>query len=295
MSEMQGTATLLVQAPASLKQQDVVPTKDHALQAEKSLVIRGFPKIPKYWVNGTSVLTNDGGRSMGRIDPVDVNMDSHSRFIAHTFDQLGGTWRPFVTYGINYLMVSPPGLAPHIEDEEYRLGKEILHRDALWFNPGDYLATSFNDGMDDALSFTIAMVVIPRIPANYTLISTTDDEEELSVQVRSTGFRLQYGSLGINVKPAIPLLNVAPVYVVLSCGLGSATLRVGSKATNMRSGTMHLPNNRLSKLKFTLGKSHQGKASASFSMFDFVLYGETMNSSEVHEVIAKLSSSYGAL
>lgn len=294
MSEMKGTATVLVQAPRKLSEQKVVPARDRSFQPERSLVMRGFPKIPQYWVEGRSVLSCTGGRVTGRPDPTDVEIDVHSRFIAHNFDTLGGTWTPFLTQGVDYLMMSPPGLAPHIEQDEYRIGKEMLIRPCLWFNPGDHLITSFNQGIDDALSFSVVLAISPRTPAPYTIFSTTDDQTRLSVNVTPTGFSLSYGELE-NTHQSVRLLNTTPVYVALTCGPSEARLYVGSKASSLASVALRIPANEVKRMKFMIGKDHRGKAVSSFSLFEMLLVDHTMSKDEVYRKVSALSSIYGAL
>lgn len=290
---MKGTATLFVSAPKSYDDQLVVPARDVAFEAEPSLVMNGHPNIPAMWVHGTSSTSATGVQVTDRSDPQDVEIDTHSRFIANGFDDMGGVWRPFITIGVDYFWVAPPGLAPSTDITEYRLGKELIRRHSLRFNPGDYLVSSFNSGIDDALSFTAIMVLTPFVPTGYTILSTADDQDELSVSV-GNGFTLSYGDLSVSVNLISTLLNRTPVYLAVSSDGTTASMWVGTSTQNLTRRSLRIPSAQVQRMRFMLGKTHSGKAEATMGVYEFLLADHALSSSELTKVISALASTYGA-
>ena len=178
-----------------------------------------------------------------------------------------------------------------MDRHDYRLGKELLDRAALRFTPGDYLYSSFNNGVDDATQFSMTLVISPLVPTGYTVLSTQDDQSEMSVSV-DDGFVLSYG----NVSAKIPMGNrvgTTPVYLVLTNDGTSASLWVGTSAQNMVSRTIRMPEAQVQRMRFYLGKTHSGKATASMLLMDLLLHDEALDKSGVYQTVADLATTYG--
>ena len=295
MSEMAGTAVIRVSSPARYEDSQVVPARDRSFVTEPFLVMGGFPKVPRFWLNGRSVCTADGSYVSRRDEPVDLEMDVHSRFIAHTFEDLSGVWRPWITHGVDYLWLSPSGLQPQLDRHTYRLGRELIDRAALRFVPGDYLYSSFNSGIDDALAFSMTMVISPLVPDGYTVISTKDDESEMSVSVDG-GFRLNYGSLSARIPLGNRMaLGATPVFLVMTNDGATATMWVGTSAASMRSVSINMPTAQVQRMNFYVGKTHSGKATASMLVMDMLLHDKALTGAEVYRTVAELATSYGQI
>lgn len=293
MSEMAGTAVIRVSSPSRYEDSQVVPVRDKAFVSEPFLVVGGFPKVPRFWLNGRSVATADGSYVTRRDEPVDLEMEAHSRFIAHTFEELSGVWRPWITHGVDYLWLSPSGLQPQLDRHTYRIGKELIDRAALRFVPGDYLYSSFNSGIDDAIAFSMTAVISPLVPAGYTVMSTKDDQSEMSVSVED-GFVLRYGSLSATVPLGNRIrLGTAPVYMVMTNDGATATMWVGTSAASMRSVSINMPTAQVQRMSFFLGKTHSGKATSSMLVMDLLLHDKALTGAEVYRTVAELATSYG--
>lgn len=294
MSEMKGTSVVTVRSPSSYDDQKVVPARDRAFESEPFLVVSGHPYVPKYWAKGVSRTDMTGAHVTTRDDPTEVEMEAHSRFIASGFENMSGVWRPYLTSGVDYLWTSPPDLAPNVDDVEYRIGKELLSRPGLRFNQGDYLVSSFNNGADDAAAFTIAMVLTPLVPLGYTIVSTMDDQDELSVSTGNSGITMRYGASQVSV-PVSKFVNTTPCFLLVSSDGGTATMMVGTSTRNMVTRSLRKPEVNVQRMKFLLGKTHLGKAQASMQLFDLSIYDHTLTTSEVYRVVSRYASTYGAV
>ena len=193
---------------------------------------------------------------------------------------------------IDYLWVAPPGLSPSTDFFEYRIGKELIRRNTLRFGSGDYLVSSFNSGMDDAMSFTAFLVITPYVPTGYTVLSTTDDQSELEVKIGSK-LVLSYGNLSVSTSLE-SMLNRTPVYLVISNDGSTASCWSGTSTRNLKRMSLNLPTAQVQRMRFMLGKAHSGKATATMNVYEFLLADRAMSHSEIAGVVGSLSSTYGA-
>lgn len=292
MSEMKGSATIRVQAPTRYEDQDVVPAPSKAFESEPYLVINGWPKVPPLWVQGRSMTSSIGVFASPRDEPEDVVIDAHTRFIASGYDNVAAVWRPFQSFGSNYLWMAQIGLSPSTERVDYRLGKELLVRTGLRFNPGDYLFSNFNEGRDEALEFSIVLVLTPRVPAGYTIFTTQTDQDRLSLRL-DNGFVLQYGDVSVSA-PQSDLINVTPVYVVISVRGGTIQMWLGSSTRRILTRSLSIQQREIRNLSFLIGKSYEGKSTASMTMYEFLLFNESFDSDGAYEIISKLAYAYGS-
>jgi len=262
--------------------------------SEPWVLVNGFPQVPRYWVNAKSSITLDGtSYDQNRPNPTDVDMGSHTRFIANAFDDFGGTWRPFYTEGADYFFRSAPGLAPHKNTVDYRIGKELFNVEALRFNPGDYLISSFNNGRDDAAQFTFALAMIPDAPTDYTVLSTQNSTSEISVHL-SGSYKLTYGGQSSTLSLNLPATAMVPTYLILTSDGRSATLFIATSTKRIYSVTLNQSEAEISDLAFTIGKTRLGKATSTFNLIEANLYGYGVNRLTVPDIIGRLSGLYGA-
>lgn len=257
---------------------ELIPRKDVTFVPEDSMVVRGYPTVPRYWVRARTMASVDGSfYSSERPNATEVETGAYSRFMAHTFDNQSGVWRPFYSDGIDYYFQSPPGLAPLLETTQYRIKKEVFNVPALRFEPGDYLNSFFNQNMDDAVEFSVVMVLAPEVPLDYTIFATQNQEEEIAVHLDGQ-YQLSYGGVtsslvGRNISPA----QMVPTYLVLTSDGIKATLFIASSSRNIQSVTVRNRSNSMHKLAFTVGKTHRAKARASMHLIEFLVYNTDLS------------------
>ena len=301
MAEANGSVNVTLTTPDEVPLAEVVPHKDRAFEAESFVVLRGKPTKPRYWVRAKSAATADGtSYSHTRVNPTDMDIGAHTRFIASGFDSTSGIWRPYESGGIDYYFRSPPGLAPHLNDVEYKIGREMFSQNALRFNVGDYLVSEFNRGRDVASRFAIAMVFVPDVPLDYTVLSTQNANAEIEVTLRG-GYQLAYGGARSLLTLDRPATSMAPTYLILSSDGHSTALYIATGNNKVYSTQVSSVMEDLATMAFTVGKTRNGKATATFNLLEFCVYDyelKTRNSDSdemtVNDVIGKLSAVYGA-
>lgn len=297
MSLISGSVHPVVTSPQRYDEQEVIPIRDRAFVPQPGYIKDGFPQRPMFWVRNTSLASLDGQYlSSVRIDPTEVSLPFHTRFIPSGWDDISGIWQPYVTNGQDYFFRSPPGLAPNSEEIEYRIGKEIIRTPALRFNPGDYLLSSFNNGVDQAAEFTLVLVAMLYPPLQYTVFSTQNDVHEISVGVDNV-YKLHYGTAVTSLKRNTPPGTNTPVYILLSSNGYTATLYVAHSTKTMLSTSIVQQDLDIPRMKFTIGKTRLGKAMATMSLIEFALFDRaisTTSSPSLTDVVSQLSGAYGA-
>jgi hypothetical protein len=293
----EGDVRVVVSAPETFTQQKVVPFQDLSFIPGEGLVINGFPTVPKIWVKGESLVSATGQFiSSTRLDPTELDINAHSRFLPNGFDDTAGVWRPFFTKGLDYYWRSPSGLSPRTEEIDYRIGKEVIRTPTLRFNIGDYLISSFNNGIDDAGSFAVALVVVPQTPLGYTLFSTQNSTHEISLDIESQ-ISLHYGDQSGKVNYGISPAAMTPAYIIVSSNGNSATCYIGTSSRSVSSTRLVQRDLDIPKMKFTLGKTRLGKATGTFNLMELCLFDHQLNTRSkpsVYDVIGQLSAAYGA-
>lgn len=264
--------------------------------AEPSVLVNGYPTVPRFWCRARTLASLEGvAYQQSRPNPTEVFMAAHTRFLAHNYDNQSGVWRPYITSGSDYFFRSPPGLSPYLNEITYRIRKELFTVQALRFDPGDYLISSFNQGRDDAHEYSIVMVMIPDVPLEYTVLSTQNSEGEIAVNLSGT-YNLKYGGKTSRLSLRTPATAITPTYLVFSTDGSSATCYVASNARNIYS--MKITQRMVDPydLNFTLGKTHKGKATATMNLMELHLYNyaiTTTTETSVGDVIGALSGIYG--
>lgn len=287
----------VITAPGSIESSQVVPMKNRGFVPEEGPLLHGFPIAPMFWVKANTLASAEGEFLGGdRLQPTDVEMGVHTRFLAEHFDNVAGTWRPYYTEGLDYYFRSPPGLAPNIEEVEYRLGKEVITVPSLRFNPGDYLISEFNQGRDDASAFAAAMVLLIQPPLGYTVFSTQNDQHEIAVQMNNN-VRLFYGNSVSSFPVGVPPTTFVPAYLIVSSNGYSVSSYLASSTKRVYSATASQMALDVPDMKFTIGKTHKGKATGTFNLMEFNLFPHELSattSPSIYDVIGELSAAYGA-
>lgn len=297
MISFDGHAHIISRAPTKYASQEAIPMRDIAYEPNDAYIRSGFPVTPKYWATARGLASAQGEfLSTARPGPTDVNYEAHSRFLPEQFDDVAGTWRPFFTGGVDYFWRAPAGLSPNKSVITYRIGREVLEVDTLRFNPGDYLLSSFNNGADDASQFSVAMAFLAETPLEYTIFSTQNEEQEITVRLDS-GFHFTLGNLSASVNTRMPATAMVPCYLLLSSSGSTVKVFVGTSSRKIFSGSIFRPSGLMQQMRFTIGKAHAGKATATMNLMEFSLFDYAISTSSnpmnVYEVFNALSSIYG--
>lgn len=279
----------------------------------------GFPEAPPIWTKIDTLVSSTGEYlDYKRDDPTDVDIPCHSRWIANdaTMDQISGRWNPAYTEGADYYFIAPAGFAPNVEQITYTVGKELIDATALSFAPGDLLNSSFNNGVDDAVEWSIVMVGAMHAPLSYTLLSTPPEVPDITI-----GVSLKFGLTvedplitkkikdlvtgvesivtaplkGMADTPALPS-NMEPVYIILSRQPPKTVMTVATGLHALHQVVLNGKSTDTTDMKWILGGSNSQFHLMEFALFDYSLNrtdsdSETLN---VFEALHLFSSIYGA-
>ena len=106
------------------------------------------------------------------ICPTTVNADA--------WDSLAGIWTAFRDNApVLYQLEGNPGAYPTIIEAQYRVVKELIVHDAFVFDT-ETIHTNFNEGLDDATNFTMAMAIIPLLSLPGFRFLRPEDGMEIS-------------------------------------------------------------------------------------------------------------------
>lgn len=291
------------------RRQMIVPDSDarpftlSSFTPDPFMVNKGFPDRPPLWVDVQTLVSATGEYLLqDRLDPTDVIIPCHSRFIANdaTWDPIAGTWNPSYTQGLGYSFVAPAGFAPNLQEVSYRIGKEVITGTALTFTPGDVLSSDFNSGIDDAVSFSVVMVAVMHAPLGYTLLSTPPDEPRLSIEVTNR-FTLTAGTRSASDILSILPTQAVPVYVVLSVKPPVTSMWIATGPNKMWPVSIKGTDAPTTAMKFQLGQGYTGTTEAWFDLMEFSLWDYPLQRTEddrnrmnLAEAISHYSSIYGA-
>lgn len=292
-------------------QQVVVPFQLTGYEPEPYLVRNGHPEVPSIWIQAHTSVSREGEFYSGdRYQPMDVIIPAQSRFVAtdSTWDSVAGLWLPAVTSGVNYYWTSVPGLAPFLDEMTYLVGKEKITRQMLRFSPGDYLISSFNSGLDDAVEVTITMAAMMRSHDAYTIFSTDSSISQISMEVDEQ-FSFSYaGGKGV-VKTSAHPTEMIPVYLALSITPPTATMYVATSPTTISQSTVKTDSYEASQMRFLLGKTREGKATATMNVMEMSIFpyaitptgktevddtGNTQTQLSLYQLLSLYASIYGA-
>lgn len=257
----------------------VVPFQLAGFESEPYLVKDGYPDVPDIWIKtSTSVSTSGEFYSADRYEAMDVDIPAQSRFVASdsTWDSTAGLWLPAVTSGVSYYWTSVPGLAPYLDEITYLVGKELITTPVLRFTPGDYLISSFNSGIDDAVDVTISFAAMMRSQDAFTIFSTDSSISQISMEVDEQ-FSFSYAGGSGKVKTPLRPAAMVPVYLILSISPPTATMYVATSPTSIFKSTVKTNSYEASQMRFLMGKTRQGKATSSMNVMEMALFPYSMS------------------
>lgn len=252
----------------------VVPFQLAGFEPEPYLIKDGHPDVPALWFKTTTSVSTTGEFYSGdRYEAMDVEIPAQSRFVASdsTWDSVAGLWLPALTSGVNYYWTSVPGLAPFLDEITYLVGKELITTPVLRFTPGDYLISSFNSGIDDAVDVTISFAAMMRSQDAYTIFSTDSSISKISMEVDEQ-FSFSYAGGAGKVKTPLRPSAMVPVYLVLSISPPNATMYVATGPTKIYSSTVKTKSYEASQMRFLMGKTRLGKATASMNIMEMAIF-----------------------
>lgn len=286
--------TNAVDTPDDLKTRRKVTTS--SFFPEEHVIRRGYPFKPTFLISSDYLISSSGEYVPDRIYPWDAVFDgSHTRFIAtDSFNSVSGRWLPLYTEGIDYSFEFPTIPSPYLNEIEYQLGKEFYTTNSIRIVPGSYLVSNFNNDLDDASSFMIAMAGIIYSTEKSTILSvgiTAGTSIEISAD-EYFYIRNQYDTTKMET-PVHPS-RMIPFYMLLINDTERTELRVGTGPN--RINRILLPNQSASRdLKLRIGTSDGGTPTLDADIFELTVfpyaYGGDM---DPDQVINKMAAIYGA-
>ena len=207
----------------------------------------------------------------------------------NTWDGVAGVWRPFLTSGLNYYFQSDINSSPRKDMHSYWIGKTLYQMPSLRFDEGDALSSSFNDGIDDASSYTIAMVCTLVNGEEASLLRVGTSLSKSTEVFVSDKFRLRSTGGTAEIKGRSPA-QMTPCYLVLSVDPTTATLWVGD--SYQRVASVSVPSyGSGDNLKVFVGDDLGGEKRLTANLFDMVIYPESIQ--DPRPILSALSSIYG--
>jgi len=270
-----------------------------AITSEDHVVLNGFPYKPKFWARAETAISASGEYySLARLDPRELYLDCHTRFLAgdDLWDDTAGVWRPYFSNGVDYYWEADPAHKPTPERLEYRVGKEIMDFDALTFQPGDYLASNFNQGMDDAAEYTAVMVCSLENPMGYTVMRS-----EIDGVVANESFNVFSGTKNRDVPTLLHPAQITPCIIVLSVQRPIISLYVVGPDRKVSFGTLVSSEVDIPDLKFRLGQDLFSVSNAYMHVFEWTLFPYAVKTTSadpdrlnIYQLISAYGSVYGA-
>jgi hypothetical protein len=210
-----------------------------SLTPEDSFPLNGMPQVPDIGIKVQSMVDVNGVVFADRPGLEEINDDSYASFIADDayFDSITGIWTPFRdNSSALYQLVGNPGQYPTMVSNEYRVAKELIVHDALRFDD-QTLHTNFNQGLDDATNFTIALAIDPLDPGPHELLTFSDGSTISIVSSGLLGFMdNRHWSVkiptGLSFKPMFVVLELKPPTVTLYAGFGPTLVHRGSSTVS---------------------------------------------------------------
>lgn len=263
------------------------------------VVRNGFPYKPDFWVNAETLVSATGEYlSLDREDAWDIDIpDMHTRFIASesTWDPIGFVWTPATTNGINYYFDGAPETSPILDEVTYRIGKEVLNKQVLAFSPGQVLYSSFNEGIDDASTFSITMALIAETPTDYGIMTVPPDKNMLDLRTDGSSLTLRYGGGSAILRPKLAIPRYVPLFLAMSFSAKGVSLFHAEAPNKITRASYTKPNNLTVPMQFVLGMDYSGRASATLNLLEWGLYDYALQDDpgELREVFAKYTAIYG--
>lgn len=302
------SARLSSRSTAKIKRRFVVPDDGYntpkyminqSIVPQPYVLRKGFPYAPAIHVTSDAYISTEGYFDPENTYPWDSiygDGEAHSRFIALSdfWDDIGALWNPIITNGINYWFTWSGTIVPRLENIEYRIDKALYQVDSIRIPEGASLTSSFNNGMDDASSFIIAMAGMINSVESASLIRI-GDTPSTAIEVLVDEFftvKNQYGSARLNV-PKHPSA-MTPIYVLLINDATSTELRVASGTA--RSHSIKIPNQQtVRNLTLFIGEDLAGTKSLDLNLFEVSIfpygYGGGLSP---EQIIMAMASVYGS-
>lgn len=278
---------------------DVKPFSLKSFSPQNYLLKNGFPHVPKYWVQAVTGLSATGEfYAVERQSPRELSIRCHSRFLPgeDLWDDTAGVWRPFYTQGIDYYWVADPAHKPVPQTLDFRVNKEIIDLEVLTFSPGDFLDSSFNEGIDDAVEYTMVVVVSLENPLGFTVVRSASEG------IWATeAYQVFSGTRFLDVKTLAHPAQITPAVLVLSVQPPHATLWVITPDRKIFTNTVTNPDMATSHMQFSLGKNLNDVATAYMHVLEFTLFDYAVKDStavadryNIYQLASLYGSVYGA-
>jgi hypothetical protein len=279
------------------------------VQTEDAPVYKGYPKLPLLWFRGTPTASGAGVYTTGaRPSPGDVSTDSDVRWLpyAGTFNVTTGVWSPWHTTSRQFPWQANTGAAqPALGTLTYRLGREVISVPQMAFSGSQYMASNFDSGTADAVSFTISMVVVMSAAKSvpYPLLdwgtsSWTTGPPPASRTYMLAGSKILYGWANGNssVDPIAPLTSLRPAFITMVVSPPAVDVYVSSGSRHCfhtsATSSLVIPS---TPMQFFVNKSALASVlPGQFSLPDMSLWGRSLSPAEVADLNATYASVYGA-
>ena len=270
--------------------------------AEDYVLYNGHPYVSALMVKAETTLTADGTYSvLDRPGPYDIDIsDAQARFIPSdsSWDATARVWSPASTNGYDYSWSTVPGNDPQLQTITYRLGKELISNSCLYFPAGTYLTSSFNQGMDDAASYAVAMVVSLENPTPYDFFAGQSGDAKLNLRLEGEKLTASVASGTATITPKQHPVDMTPLYIVLNVSPGSMSFWAGTGPSKMVQTSAATKTQLMNRMRFQIGRNQFGDASANFRLLDWSLWPTSLSSGKdefsIFTVISKYASIYGA-
>jgi hypothetical protein len=236
-----GFASAQVRSFAPVEDDGVIPQSVVAVATEDFVLLDGQPVVPAVWAEAVGEVTAEGLYYVERPSILDIHSDAMVRFVAteETFDTVSYVWSPLASEMVSrYQLDGSPLSAPVLGESRYQIGREIFTPGHLDF-AGAVLTSDFNDGFDDAFSFTIAMA-LNLSDTGYNLVTFLDGsfvsvvDGGLLAEVDGHRFGVDIPQGPAAATPLYVVLDVTPPVATLIGATGPAKIFRGSSAVSAR-------------------------------------------------------------
>lgn len=270
--------------------------------AEDYVLKDGNPFVTPLMLVAETVLSATGEYAvLDRPGPFDIDMsDSVARFTPSdaSWDPIATTWQPSSTSGYDYKWTAVSGTEPFLQDMTYRLGKELITTNCLYFPTGSFLTSSFNQGLDDAASYAVVMVVSLEQPTPYDFFAGVSGDDKLVMTVTGEKLTASVSQGAATITPKQHPVDMTPLYLVLNVFPGSMSFWAGTAPQKMVQASSVTGTQLMSHMRFQLGRNQFGTAAANFRLLDWSLWPRSLSSGKdeysVFTVVSKYASIYGA-
>lgn len=269
-----------------------------SLVPAEHVIRKGFPHTPDLHVSSDVLISSDGSYvDQDTYIWEDIYQGAHTRFAAmeNLWDSIAGKWYPIFSSGVNYYFTYPlGGTEPRFEEIEYRIGKKLYQTPSVRIDAETSLSSSFNDGLDDASSFMIAIAGMINSSERASLIrigDTIGDSIEISVD-EYFYLRNQYGTAVL--KPYVHPARMIPLYMVIINDQTHTELRVATGVSRIQ--RISIPNQSSSRsLNVVLGEDLENTKSLSMNIFGVNIFPYALGGDmSPDQIITAMASVHGS-